>query len=683
MPPERSLLISMPEIAELAGVQRPVVTVWRRRYNGSFPPPVADDAGRPLFDAQAILDWLVATGRANRETLEPDLRQYTLWHLGSRMKPEDLIAFATALICLRGLDDDEPLQSGTGWPGNLDERASRVDPSDLLLLSEIRALSDDAGWLVHAIDELVEAAWGCRQAFERLLATRNRLNAHTLYRDAISPDLAGLMAAISGANEQAATHGVVDVVDPWAGTGDLLTAVVAAIGEKGQPRISAVTSSEQMSRLLRRRLRMWELPMADVDVRSRTRPPATVAWRVLVTALPYRPQENRSREEHLRSLARLATGLGPGQSAVVLAPADLLAEQMPPTQAGIRSELLRSEAVEAIIMLPGGLMPFRPGYQTSLWVLRRDESGRGQGRVLHADISDRPLTAQMVDDLVEDVTTWRREGYHPAAHRRALATPVRVADLLSGHSSLTGPRGLELPEANTLRHSQVALLLDLQTHLAEHARQPLSPPLTVNMAAREDEGRQTVTIGTLIKKEQVKRLKGARIAAEHVGGGGHHRVIGIPELTGQARPGYRRIDRLVLAERYPRVRLTEPGDVIVAITAEVMTLVDVDGFSVVEYPAAVLRVDGPGQTLTPRTLAALIANTPSGRASGAVRSRRLDEISIPVLEPDEVVALDDLLDELDQRRRYAQEQVETLDTLRRTAVRGIADGTLTITPNHL
>ncbi|MEV6925521.1 hypothetical protein AB0M46_13625 [Dactylosporangium sp. NPDC051485] len=641
------------------------------------------DAGRPLFDAQAILDWLVMTGRANRETLEPDLRQYALWHLGAGMKPGDLIAFATALVCLRGLDGDEPLQSGAGWAGDLDERASRVDPSDLLLLSEIRALPDDAGWLVHAIDELVEAAWGCRQAFERLLATRNRLNAPALYRDAISPDLAGLMAAISGASEQAAMHSTVTVMDPWAGTGDLLTAVVAAIGENGQPRISAVTGSEQMSRLLRRRLRVWELPMTDVDVRTRSRPPVTTAWRVLATALPYRPQENRSRESHLRFLARLATDLGPGQAAVVLGPADLLAEQTPPTQAGIRSEILRTDAVEAILMLPGGLMPFRPGYQTSLWVLRRDESGRGQGRVLHADVSDRPLTAHVVNDLVEDVTTWRREGYHPAAHRRALTTPVRVADLLSGHSSFTGPRRPELPEANTLRHSRVALLLDLQTRLAEHAQQPLPPPLTANMAAREDEARSMVTIGTLIKKEQVKRLKGARIAAEHLTGGGHHRVIGVPELTGQARPGHRKIDRMMLAERYPRARLTEPGDVIVAITADVMTFVDIDGFSIAEYPAAVLRLNHKGQTLTPRTLAALIASTPGGRAPGAVHSRRLDEIPVPVLEPDEAAALDELLIELDQRRRRAQEQIDTLDTLRRTTVTGIADGTLTITPNHL
>ncbi len=42
-----TLLISMPEIAELAGVQRPVVTNWRCRH-GDFPPPADDQAAQPM-----------------------------------------------------------------------------------------------------------------------------------------------------------------------------------------------------------------------------------------------------------------------------------------------------------------------------------------------------------------------------------------------------------------------------------------------------------------------------------------------------------------------------------------------------------------------------------------------------------------------------------------------------------
>jgi len=679
MPTDSRLLISMPEIAELAGVKRPVVTVWRRRYQKSFPAPVPENAGRPLFDARAVLDWLVETGRADRDVLEPDLRQHTIWHLGSRMKPEDLLSFATALICLRALDGDEPLRSDDAWAADLAQRASRIDPADKFLQSEIKTLPEDTGWLIEAVDDLVEAAWGCRQAFERLLAARNRLNVPMLYHDAISPDLAGLIARVSGAAERLAVHGTVTVIDPWAGTGDLLTAVMAALGENGQPIVSASTS-EDLARLVRRRLSVWDLPTANIDVRTQRQSKANPAWHLMVTALPYRSLENRSRDRQLRFVAQIAAVLGPDQTAVVLGPADLLCDQLAPAEVGIRNEILRTDAVEAVITLPGGLMPFRPGYQTGLWILRRDESGRGQGRVLHADISDQPLTAQTVDDLVEDITTWRREGYHPAAHRRALTSPASVADLLSGHSSLSGLRQPDLPEATSLRHARVAQLLDLRTRLAEHAKQPPGAALITNIAARDDHARPTVTIAGLAKNKVLRRLKGARIADTHVTGEGHHRLIGMPELAGQLRRGQRMIDRLVLAAHYPHVRLTEPGDVIIA--AGAAAYVDIEGFSVVEYPVAALRVSGDGRTMTPRALAALITTAANGRAPGAVRTRRLDEITLPVLEPDEVEELDRLLAQIDQQRRWAREQLDILDTLSCTAVTGIADGTLTITPHQ-
>jgi predicted DNA-binding transcriptional regulator AlpA len=49
-------LISMPEVAELAGVQRPAVTTWRRRHD-DFPRPVRTPgagSGLEMFDAEAV-----------------------------------------------------------------------------------------------------------------------------------------------------------------------------------------------------------------------------------------------------------------------------------------------------------------------------------------------------------------------------------------------------------------------------------------------------------------------------------------------------------------------------------------------------------------------------------------------------------------------------------------------------
>ena len=110
--PGGALLISMPEIAELAGVRRLVVTAWRRRHLG-FPAPAEGGIAAPLFDARAVVDWLVATSRADRARIEPELSLRTLAAFGAVFPAADLVAMLTALICLRWLDEDEPLDSGS------------------------------------------------------------------------------------------------------------------------------------------------------------------------------------------------------------------------------------------------------------------------------------------------------------------------------------------------------------------------------------------------------------------------------------------------------------------------------------------------------------------------------------------------------------------------------------------
>jgi hypothetical protein len=97
-------LISMAEIAELASVQRPVITTWRRRHR-DFPAPVSADPARPLFGAREVADWLIRTGRADPDVLRPELSLYTLSSLTSMLPARDLVAVLTALICLRHLDD--------------------------------------------------------------------------------------------------------------------------------------------------------------------------------------------------------------------------------------------------------------------------------------------------------------------------------------------------------------------------------------------------------------------------------------------------------------------------------------------------------------------------------------------------------------------------------------------------
>jgi predicted DNA-binding transcriptional regulator AlpA len=676
-------LISMPEIAELAGVRRPVVTVWRRRHPDTFPRPAGGDASRPLFDAREVVDWLVATGRC-RADIYADLHQHTLSHLGETLGPADLVAYGTALICLRMLDD-EPLAG----PEPLIERARRVDPQDRMLLSEIRSLPDEADGLPEAMDNLVEAAWGCRPAFERLLADRNRFGAATLSRDAIVPELSRLVAALTGARSIAGLHGLVRVVDPWAGGGELVTALLKEIGEEGIPVVAASTTDEYLTRLLRRRLTVWGVVGEDQEIvtqdASRLR---RGEWDVLVARMPYRAVEQRNPEASLDTLHDLATSLHDGQCVVLLAPADILAERLPPRAATKRAEILRTNAVEAIVSLPGGLMPFRPGYRMSLWVLRHDESGRAKGRVMLADVSDRTLTDRLVTDLIEDVTTWRREGYHPAAQRRTVAHTVTIEEILSGASGLSQPRRPDITESVRLGPTRIAELLEIEARLAQQATRPPMRALRSGITARDLGARRTQTIGSLLVDGRLHRLSGTRLRPAHLAPSGHHRVIGVPELTGRDRDRRqtvtddsqaRFIDRVVLAHHYPCAVLTEPGDVVVVLAPHPAAIVDEAGFSVVEFPAAVLRINPEQLTLTPRVLAALVSAAPlAARAPGTTRGARLDQLHLPVLEDGEIAALDTLLRRIEDRRRRAQEEIDTLDALWRTALAGLTDGTLTI-----
>src|SRR5579863_6062490 len=260
--PQR-LLISMRDIAELAGVRRPVVTMWRRRYP-DFPGPAAGDPSQPLFDPHRVADWLIATGRAERDMINPDLSLYTIASLGGRLRPRDLIAITTALICLRHLDDDEPLADGADdVAGTLRERATMLDPADELFMSEIHTMPGEASWLATAVDDLVEATWGCRGAFERIMGARHRLGAGEILTGAVRPELARLVARVSGAAERARRDGPIVAADVFAGPGDLLTAVVDLLGDDYIPMCIAAERDPYLARLTRRRLTVHGLPPVD------------------------------------------------------------------------------------------------------------------------------------------------------------------------------------------------------------------------------------------------------------------------------------------------------------------------------------------------------------------------------------------------------------------------------------
>ena len=64
----RGTLVSLADIARLARVQRPVVSMWRKRPTARgviipFPQPKATRDAHDVFDLAEVLDWLEQTGR--------------------------------------------------------------------------------------------------------------------------------------------------------------------------------------------------------------------------------------------------------------------------------------------------------------------------------------------------------------------------------------------------------------------------------------------------------------------------------------------------------------------------------------------------------------------------------------------------------------------------------------------
>jgi hypothetical protein len=672
----------MAEIADLAGVQRAVVTTWRRRHAG-FPSPADRDAVSPLFDARHVAEWLIATGRDPEGRVEADLSLHAVAGLATGLPPEDLVALLTALICLRD-QDGEPLAEADGdLREELLHRAVVLDPGDGYLRSELELLPDDPSKIVHATDDLVEAAWGCRQAFERVLRA-DRLRVGALYEQAIAPQLARLIAELSSAPERARER-TVTVCDPQAGAGDLLAAMADTVGGDDQPVFQVVESDSYLARLTGRRMAVHGAPWASLNLAIGTEPPD--GWAdpdVIVTQIPYQPSETRSAEQVIDRLDDIALRLAPGRSAVVLGPASALAGGLRPYSPAerTRARLLSSGMAEAVIRLPGGLAPFRPGYELALWVLTSAYESPYQGRVLLADVSDRDLSAEVIAALTEDVVTWRRDGYRPEAHSRTYGAQIRVSDLVDSPRPLTARRPASAPSFRTLTSGLVTRVTELEAALSgaaagsPSAREPIRSGLAVGSGPPPAQ-----TIGALVKSRRLILCPGTRLRGVPLSGDGHHDVLGPSEILGSARRGNRRIDRVTLAG-LPHARLTEPGDVVVTTTPEFAVLVDHTGLALVEFPARVLRIPEPErESFTPRTLAGLLAGRlPQLRPAGAVRpARRLEEHEVPILSPAEVRFLDQLLADLDAREDAARHELDLLAELRVITTSGLADGTLTFT----
>ncbi len=166
-----TLQLSLTDIARLAEVRRPVVSMWRNRpvAGHPFPQPVTNDGGTERFDAFEIVDYLAATGRGNSTVAREDVAAHATLALPTQLPDNVVFDGLTALLTL-GVVSGEPLSDLTA--GGIVDLATTHDHDDVLLLREIVTLAPELETFAAHADTLADASWSPAAAFELLLDQR-------------------------------------------------------------------------------------------------------------------------------------------------------------------------------------------------------------------------------------------------------------------------------------------------------------------------------------------------------------------------------------------------------------------------------------------------------------------------------------------------------------------------------
>ncbi|MET9465515.1 N-6 DNA methylase [Streptomyces sp. NPDC006544] len=344
-----TVLVTLAEIARLAGVGRAAVSNWRRRYK-SFPAAMGGTDTSPQFSLPDIEKWL----RDENKFKVPERPLERLWPEFEALGDRDAMGLLVAAVGAR-----------------LSATRVEIPSPDLPKLGEVET---------RLLERAVAAARGegVERTFDFLLG--RWLRTHVRQVTATPEPLAALMASIASFVHDGDVR---TALDPACGTGTLLLAAgrlgrgsqeVKLLGQDNEPVLAALTSA---------RLAMaGYLPIVTASDTLRADVHAGVRADVVLCNPP--SNERDWGHEELATDPRWVYGLPPRtepelawvQHAVAsMAPGGVCVLVLPPAvavrRAGrrIRAGLLRAGVLQAVIALPPGAAPPH-SVGLHLWVLR-------------------------------------------------------------------------------------------------------------------------------------------------------------------------------------------------------------------------------------------------------------------------------------------------------------------------
>ena len=644
MDDELPLTVGLSDVALLARVQRPVVTVWRSRSAGTmtpFPGGVVDQGGSHRFALNDIVRWLAATRRGNNPSFAQDAAAFGALATGS---DATTTAAVTALLVLLARHGELP----TSGPHLLD-LADEMDPDDDFLFSELDAVEDALAALARYATLLAEASFGPAAAFDKVLADRGRRDRRARAGSLSSPGVSVLAQIIGGLLDR--LH-CVQVSDPIGAAGP----VVVQLNRSERP--LAVTG------------RIGSGPSARLAARALAahgvlRQPAAES-NIALLGFPGPDRSDPSDLEVLRSIHAHVTA-SPGRITVLWGPASALTDSLhrpdrAPTDLDAEAEALRrrllSGPVRAVLRLPAGLLADNPRRRMALWVLGGQAPDSG-ARIAQSDLSDRHLDDRTLSGLVTDILA----ALHGERGFRAHQAQVTTAPV--GRTLAAAPGALVSAVAMGEVQPPAAALMERFANLATTLTAPLPAITPPTVTAREQPATlDRPTVSAHLTAGRLRYLPGLRVDADLP-----NATAGVLLVDGSGRS--RTVDRFELHRRHPHVSYVEPGDVIFATTPRPRATVVRERGAVAVAPARVLRPTDPG--LAPDVLAA------------AINSRAQHEKSwrtwpVPLLPADAAAAVDAATTALAQQRDQLSARLAGLDDLVSTVVDLAGSGTFDLHP---
>lgn len=637
--------MSLSDVARLAGVQRPVVSMWRRRPVPGAPFPASQPDGR--FLADDVVTYLRATGRGNNP--EPELATDLTVTASPTADPADR-ADILSLLAARAILGGDAL-AGVDVEDLLDD-VEALDPDDEWLFSEIEDADIDR--LAPQADAIADNAYSTAEAYEEL---RSRTAPGGLATDLITT-LADIATALLGENgtlvdvDATASDIALSVTTDESRTATRVLVATSPAPAQGNTAVHRTTAATAPIRQCLRRYRVHGLAARTTDLLGDW--DLTEGSVILARVAP-------SPGAAMATIDELTLHMDPTTTALVIGPASVLIDELPPDQVGSRDAFLRDGLVRAAVRLPRGLLSEGGGEHLALWLM-----GPGDpGHLWAGDLSGIGFGESTRQQLLDDVVAAARASHHG---RRAFALLHRTdtTRLLARSLPLTALDVSPTDPFPVSAADDAARMADLLRELAA----PMTDPFgDVRPQATGSGSAGSSTLGDLARNRLIQVIPGHRLGPLPAGG----LRLWTADAVAARRPDT--VDLMALTSSHPDVALTKPGDVVFTSAGSPHAVVDAEGGSAVAEPARVLRVS-PTASLSARAIAATINALKPTPGKGRWRSWTVPVVTGSRSDAEEALA------RVDSWEDQIRTRLDLLDELRRLATRSVTSGAVSFVDTH-